>query len=145
MIRKRVLKRSRQFQVVKSKLFRNFLRNHRLHIFILVAFLFYLLTLPQLIMRVIPCVENIRDQSYTWSECNIGLVLDRFVTLALAGFGFGVFILFSNTKLKKSGFRPILLSAVIMATMTVASFYLYINQAEKAINRAPIILDSLLE
>lgn len=145
MIRKRYRKRSIQSAKRQPLSLRSFVRHHRLHLFILAAFLFYLLTLPQLIMRAIPCVENIRDQSYTWVECNIELVLDRFVILALAGFGFGVFVLFSNSKLKKTGFRPILLSAALMAGMTVASYYLYINQAERAVRHAPIILDSLLQ
>lgn len=122
------------------------LRNHagklKLYLLTVTLYILYLMFLPQLTRLLVPCLGSIPGQlqSYSYNRCNTVLVLDRFIGLALFGLAASVAVLYSR---KKRSLPAVILTACIFATIAIAAYYQYIPQAEAAVLRAPIILESL--
>lgn len=79
--------------------------------------------------------------SFSYQNCNTVLVLDRFVTLTLAGASLVLLISFFYD-LKRT-YRSLIVSALVLTLSTVSAYYLYAPRAERAIKKAPILLESL--
>lgn len=102
-------------------------------------FLFYLLTLPQVVSQLVPCLKLIPGASYTWEECHMTLALDWYIGLALIGLAvttLGVFIASDRPK-----FTPTLTIALVLSVSTILAYYLYISHAEAQVTRAPMIIE----
>lgn len=101
----------------------------------------YLSLLPSIVPFVIPCLHPPIGSSFAYSSCNTVFVLDRFVTLALIG---AVCILMIHLiVVKRKLYRKLITTSLIMGIMIISAYYLYTPNAERAIRRAPILLESL--
>lgn len=114
---------------------------YKMPLFTCVLFTFYLLTVPHLVVLTIPCLKPIPGHSYLFDECRVIHALDRYLVLALSGFGLSVLLLFLFTI--KSGFKSIIATAIILAILTIIMFHTYIPRAEIEIRRAPILLEGI--
>ena len=102
-------------------------------------FLFYLLTLPQVVSQIIPCLRLIPGSSYSWQECHVTLALDWFISLALIGLTLSSMSVFISVNLPK--LKPTLITALILSASTILAYYLYIPHAEAQVKRAPMVLE----
>jgi hypothetical protein len=102
---------------------------------------FYLILLPIMTTRLVPCLSLRFGTSYTDSECNLKLVLDRFLILALLGLAVGIFSLFYIRR--RRTIVHLLLTGGVCALLAVSAFHLYLPYAEGIMQRAPIVLESL--
>lgn len=102
---------------------------------------FYLVLIPSIMTRLVPCMALQFGQSYDYANCNLSRALDRFLLLALAGLAVGLFVLFSQ--FKSSGYRAIAFTGAVCASLSILSFHLFLPYAEGVMKRAPIILESL--
>jgi len=104
-------------------------------------YVFYLMLLPFITARFVPCLAIRFEESYDYARCNVTLVLDRFLVLALLGLGVGILSLFYVRRHRTM--IPLVLTGSICAFLAITAFHLYIPYAEGLIKRAPIILESL--
>lgn len=108
---------------------------------VLGIFGFYLLTLPQIVARIVPCLNSYPGTSYTWANCHVTLALDWYVGLALVGLfvaSLTVFIGLDRPKL-----IPTAVVTLVLAISTVLAYYIYIPAAEAQVRRAPIQLEAM--
>lgn len=109
------------------------------NILISILFFVFLLGLPEILTISSPCLKTIIPKSYTYNECNIGLVLNQFTILALVGFSFTILLqlfLFGRKSLK-----ILIVLALIYTTSIVLGFYYFIPTLEHKIGQAQIILE----
>ncbi len=104
-------------------------------------FVAYLAILPTIVSFLTPCMHPNIGSSYPYQSCNTVFALDRFVILALVGGAAA--LLTSFFKDSKRAYRSLIISALVLSVSTIAAYYLYAPQAERAIRNAPILLDSL--
>ena len=102
---------------------------------------FYLILLPIMTTRLVPCLSLGFGTSYADTECNLKLVLDRFLMLSLLGLAVGIFTL--SFVRKRRAIAQLILTGGICAFLAVSAFHLYLPYAEEAVRNAPIILESL--
>jgi hypothetical protein len=105
---------------------------------VLSVFLFYLMLLPLIITKIVPCLRALPGNSFSWNECHVTLALDWYIGLALLGLGFaltGVFIWSSRPK-----YLSFAVAAVILTSVTILAYYFYIPHAEAQVRKAPIVL-----
>lgn len=115
---------------------KNKLKRYVPYLITLIAFIFYLLTLPSVIKLLIPCLSRLPGQSYSHEECVITFALDRFMVLSLIGFAIailGLFLLVYPRSLKLLG-----LTGFILAVCIIFAYLQYIPESERQIKRAPI-------
>jgi hypothetical protein len=120
-------------------------------------FLLYLITLPILVQVFIPCLKYNPLASYQSRDCTVERALDTYMTLALIGFTLAVITihcylsrcgLYRRDKVIKKpiNYQPYVLTflfAAILSFMIIGSYLIFIPNAEMAIKRSSIILDSL--
>lgn len=102
---------------------------------------FYLLTLPQIVARIVPCLNSLPGTSYTWANCHVTLALDWYIGLALVGLfvvSLTVFISLDQPKL-----IPTAVLTLVLTITTVLAYYIYIPTAEAQVRRAPIQLEEM--
>lgn len=112
-------------------------------VLLLVTFGLFLLVLPTIIAYIVPCFRPQPGQSFSYTECNSVLALDRFVWFAIGGLSGIVFMLYGSRKQHHRSVARITTLSIICALAIVAAYYLYIPQAASAAELAPIRLDSL--
>ncbi len=110
-------------------------------IFTLVVFGFYLLSLPSFLKLTIPCLNLIPGQSYSDSTCQVKLALDRYLFLALIGFASTIFIVFFFDQTRN--IKNLIFTSSVLALLIIVLFNFYIPQAESAVRKAPIILNTM--
>jgi hypothetical protein len=101
----------------------------------------YLVLLPFITARFVPCLSTQFGVSYEYSRCNVTLALDRFLMLTLIGLGIVQAALFYMRK--KRTLAPFVITGCICTILAIAAFHLYIPYAEGLVRRAPILLESL--
>jgi hypothetical protein len=132
-------------------------------IFILIN-IAYLIVVPLLTSKFVPCLANHPFTSYTSAECTVEGALDQFMRLALGGLIVLTlaFLLTMRRYLKLPQFHdvktwskipskkvlimeflPLVATALLMAISIVIFYFLFIPTVEAAVRNAPIILDSV--
>ncbi len=119
----------------------NIISTHRIPLLISVVFVFFLLALPNILNLAVPCLRPASGQSYTDAACNLDLVFNWYLALALIVFGVAVIAMYVSNR--KIGLKILLTLASFLALLVIVSFHLYIPQAEAKIHQAPIYLNSL--
>ena len=107
----------------------------------IVVFAFYQLTLPYFNQLFYPCLKYLPEAVYEYKNCNLSLVLDRFMFMSLTGFAGSILWLFFKKNTRK--WRLIIIASIILTALTIFGYLEYIKLAEKQIQNAPIYLDSL--
>ncbi|MFC1647031.1 hypothetical protein ACFL1A_01975 [Patescibacteria group bacterium] len=144
-------KRVRKPSIYKSKSI------YKLSGITVLIYLSYLIILPLILNKIVPCLANHPFDSYNDSQCSVGLALNWYLLLALSGFGIitlGYWYILKNFLFKKkktitnkfpikSTYYFLIPSAVMMAVSLVIAFHLFIPSAEAAVRIAPIILESI--
>ena len=112
------------------------LAGYKQEIITLLVYLVYLLAIPLVLRLLIPCLGD--SKAYTYSECNIQLVLDKTIIVILIGF-----IITSLTYYLKVGrgkIKRIITIFFVLLTLSVLAYYVYlIPNTRKAYNN-PVIL-----
>ena len=124
----------------------------------------YLIILPLVTARFVPCLANRPFTSYANRECTVEGSLDQFMGLAITGMVVLTlaFLLTMRRYLKLPQFHdvktwskipsrkvfimeflPLVVTALLMAISIVIFYFLFIPTAEAAVRNAPIILESV--
>lgn len=110
---------------------------------IILIYAFFLLTLPSLNELITPCLKHIPGTSYAYADCNVGLSLDHYITIAIIGMGAMILLVFIKTI--QSGYKTLVALALVFTLLTIGGYYLYIPKVEAGIRNSPLVLESLLK
>lgn len=109
-----------------------------LYLFSSLFYLFYLLTIPEWVKFLVPCLNHQPGQLYNPNECSVTIALDRFMLLAVLGFF--VLIIFLFFSVKPRSIKILFAVSVFFAISIVAAYHLYIPFMEGNIKSAPMLL-----
>jgi hypothetical protein len=122
---------------------------------VLLVFVTYLIILPLITEKFVPCLGNHPFRSYQYSDCTVALALDRFMELALIGFSLLIICFWIILKrlsdkdhqpfhpqIIKTRLLTILVTSGIMAVSLITAYLVFLPSAESAVRVAPILLDS---
>jgi hypothetical protein len=119
-----------------------FLRTeHTYYIKVLLAFLFFLLTLPHVNALAMRCLKHIPGQTYTYEQCTTQKALDQFIAIALLGLGVSLGFIYARSR--QNGYKAFVFLAIILTGVTIGAYYVYIPQVVTTITETPVYLDSL--
>lgn len=114
---------------------------YRIYLRVIAVYAFYLVALPYFNQLFYPCLKYLPGTAYEYHQCNLYLVLDRFMLLSLVGMGFSILYLFFSKTTRI--WSLIIITSVILTAVTIFAYLEYIKLAESQIREAPIYLDSL--
>lgn len=117
------------------------IQQYKLYLFTSLAYCFYLLTLPNMVALTIPCLRIIPFQAHAYADCNIIKVLDRLILFALAGYALTVLFLFIGNPRKSR--LAIIITAILLALVTITLYYVYLTPLIRQIDRAQLYLDTI--
>lgn len=114
------------------------------YLFTIIIFSLFTLILPRLLEIPIPCLKNINMNAVAYDECNTPLVLSRYLQISLLAQSLLLILLYIKT-LKNKNLKLLIITASVLTSISIISFYNFIPKAEQKVRSADIYLDSLLE
>lgn len=105
------------------------------------AYFLYLLTLPNLVALAVPCLRFAPLQAFSYTDCNINLVLKNFLIFSFAGFSLVLLLLLIFRPRRE--LKPLLITATILAVATVGVFYVDLLPLIRQTDRAQLYVDTI--
>ena len=106
----------------------------------ILAYVFFLLTLPSILRLVIPCLDTTPGQSFDFNECNLGQVMNVYLVLEIAVLA--LFFIIQYVFARRQWLRHIIIG-ICLTVPAISAFLLYLPALEREVKNAPIILTTI--
>lgn len=118
--------------------FKNTVTKYKTEITTVLIYIVYLLIIPLVLRLSIPCLKSENEIAYTYSECNIQLVLDRLIIIILIGFVITTLSYFLYKG--KDMVKQFVVVSLFLLFLSVAAYYIYLTPITSKAYNNPVIL-----